>query len=124
MPGFKCVKTVDTLIELFLALNENEPILIKHLILEFGQYLQVFFQFLIIYLGGRSISTYLPMSEALYHQEVGLSPIDKQAGFKVTGEGLIDQESCILRECFLFCGNDFPDVSQSDVVVKPKRKMN
>jgi hypothetical protein len=42
MPGFKCVKTVDTLIVLFVAFNENEPaggaILIKHLILEFGQY--------------------------------------------------------------------------------------
>jgi len=25
---------------------------------------------------------------------------------------------------FLFCGNDFPEVSQSDVVVKPKGKMN
>lgn len=25
MPGFKCVKTVDTFIVLFLALNANEP---------------------------------------------------------------------------------------------------
>jgi hypothetical protein len=56
------VKTVDTLIVLFLALNENEPagsaILIKHLILGFGQVRSSLFQFLIIYLGGRPIITY------------------------------------------------------------------
>jgi hypothetical protein len=81
MPGFKCVKTVDTLIVLFLALNENEPAGSAICLFDIGIWpvpLSLV-QFLIIYLSGRLIITYLPMSELCTTRRLGIPPIYKQA---------------------------------------------
>jgi hypothetical protein len=61
MPGFKCVKTEDTLIVLFVALNGNEPAGSAICLFDIGIWPvpSSLFQFLIIYLLRWKIDDYI-----------------------------------------------------------------